>query len=92
MVHEVGFPALLKAAAGGGGKGIRILRDAEAICTTAAMREGRNAFGDPSLLVERPSLHAATSRCRSPGDGRGAVLLQTRGSASSLRRSVGTRR
>ena len=48
-------PVLVKAAAGGGGKGMRIVREegelAEAM--TAAAREARSAFGDDTLLVEK---------------------------------------
>ena len=75
MVRRVGTPALLKAAAGGGGKGIRIVDDgadaAEAIA--AAMREGRSAFGDPSLLVERYLPQGRHVEVQIVGDGRGAV-------------------
>jgi acetyl-CoA/propionyl-CoA carboxylase, biotin carboxylase, biotin carboxyl carrier protein len=52
---EVGFPMLVKAAAGGGGKGMRIVR-AEADlpgAVAAARREAASAFGDDTLLVER---------------------------------------
>ncbi len=76
MVHEVGFPALLKAAAGGGGKGIRVLREASDLHDeiAAAMREGLNAFGDASLLVERYLPHGRHVEVQIVGDGRGAVL------------------
>ncbi|MCG3189884.1 MAG: Acetyl-/propionyl-coenzyme A carboxylase alpha chain [Burkholderiaceae bacterium] len=76
MVHEVGFPALLKAAAGGGGKGIRILRDATELHDeiATAMREGRNAFGDAALLVERYLPHGRHVEVQIVGDGGGAVL------------------
>jgi 3-methylcrotonyl-CoA carboxylase alpha subunit/acetyl-CoA/propionyl-CoA carboxylase biotin carboxyl carrier protein len=52
---EVGFPLLVKAAAGGGGKGMRIVREAGALpeALAAARREARSAFGDGTLLVER---------------------------------------
>jgi acetyl-CoA/propionyl-CoA carboxylase, biotin carboxylase, biotin carboxyl carrier protein len=54
-VAEVGFPLLVKAAAGGGGKGMRIVREAGALpeALAAARREARAAFGDGTLLVER---------------------------------------
>src|SRR6185295_10738358 len=51
-VKRVGFPALLKAAAGGGGRGMRIVRTiAESV--TAARREAQRAFADGTLYVER---------------------------------------
>jgi acetyl-CoA carboxylase biotin carboxylase subunit len=54
-IARLGYPVLLKASAGGGGKGMRIVRsDAElASSIEAARREARTAFGDDSLLVER---------------------------------------
>jgi acetyl-CoA/propionyl-CoA carboxylase, biotin carboxylase, biotin carboxyl carrier protein len=53
--REVGFPLMVKAAAGGGGKGMRVVRsEAElADAIAAARREARAAFGDATLLVER---------------------------------------
>jgi acetyl-CoA/propionyl-CoA carboxylase biotin carboxyl carrier protein len=49
------FPVLVKAAAGGGGKGMRIVRDPAALdeAAAAARREARSAFGDDTILVER---------------------------------------
>jgi len=49
------FPVLVKAAAGGGGKGMRIVRDAAdfAAALDAARREAQSAFGDGTVLVER---------------------------------------
>jgi acetyl-CoA carboxylase biotin carboxylase subunit len=54
-VREVGFPALVKASEGGGGKGMRTLRDqSQAIeMIGAARREALGAFGDGTLYVER---------------------------------------
>jgi len=51
----VGYPLLVKAAAGGGGKGMRIVRAADELpeALAAARREARNAFGDDDLLLER---------------------------------------
>ncbi len=76
MVDQLGYPALLKAAAGGGGKGIRVLPDGRdrAGHIAAAMREGANAFGDPSLLVERHLPHGRHVEVQILGDGRGGVL------------------
>ena len=54
-IVQVGFPALIKASAGGGGKGMRTVPDADAIddAVTAARREAVAAFGDGTLYVER---------------------------------------
>ncbi len=55
IVAQVGLPLLVKAAAGGGGKGMRIVRDAAdlAAAIAAARREAASAFGDDTLLFER---------------------------------------
>ncbi|MEU8773978.1 biotin carboxylase N-terminal domain-containing protein [Streptomyces sp. NPDC048606] len=53
--REIGMPVLLKPSAGGGGKGMRLVRD-EALLgeeIAAARREARSSFGDDTLLVER---------------------------------------
>ncbi|MFJ2563998.1 acetyl/propionyl/methylcrotonyl-CoA carboxylase subunit alpha [Streptomyces sp. NPDC094154] len=53
--REIGMPVLLKPSAGGGGKGMRLVRDAGLIDEeiAAARREARASFGDDTLLVER---------------------------------------
>lgn len=53
--RETGMPVLLKPSAGGGGKGMRLVRDAAALPEeiAAARREARASFGDDTLLVER---------------------------------------
>ncbi|MGO4255055.1 ATP-binding protein [Marmoricola sp. RAF53] len=52
---ELAYPVLVKAAAGGGGKGMRIVRSAGeyAEAVEAAAREAANAFGDDTLLIEK---------------------------------------
>ncbi|WP_159775893.1 acetyl-CoA carboxylase biotin carboxylase subunit [Streptomyces sp. HM190] len=53
--REIGMPVLLKPSAGGGGKGMRLVRDEGALADeiAAARREARASFGDDTLLVER---------------------------------------
>ncbi len=53
--EKTGFPVLLKACAGGGGRGMKIIESEEDFIRlfTTAQREVEAAFGDPSLLVER---------------------------------------
>ena len=55
IAAQVGFPLLVKAAAGGGGKGMRIVwsPDTFAEAVAAARREAAGAFGDDTLLFER---------------------------------------
>ena len=50
-----GYPVLFKAAAGGGGKGMRVVREAGALASAldAARREAKNAFGDDAVYVEK---------------------------------------
>jgi acetyl-CoA/propionyl-CoA carboxylase biotin carboxyl carrier protein len=53
--REIGMPVLLKPSAGGGGKGMRLVREAGRLAEeiAAARREARASFGDDTLLVER---------------------------------------
>ncbi|MEU7564863.1 biotin carboxylase N-terminal domain-containing protein [Streptomyces fradiae] len=53
--REIGTPVLLKPSAGGGGKGMRLVRDEAVLADeiAAARREARASFGDDTLLVER---------------------------------------
>lgn len=55
IADSFGFPVLLKAAAGGGGKGMRIVRNREemADALASARREAQNAFGDDAVYVEK---------------------------------------
>ena len=52
---KVGFPVLIKASAGGGGRGMRIVRSADelAAAVTSAKREAKAAFGDDRMLIEK---------------------------------------
>ena len=52
---EIGYPVMVKAAGGGGGKGIRVVRDPADLpdALAAARREAGHAFGDPRLYLEK---------------------------------------
>ena len=52
---EIGFPLLIKAIAGGGGRGIREVRSLEALAgeLESAQREAKSAFGDDRVMLER---------------------------------------
>ncbi|MGQ7300525.1 acetyl/propionyl/methylcrotonyl-CoA carboxylase subunit alpha [Marinobacter nauticus] len=53
--EKCGFPLLLKAVAGGGGKGMRVVENMAEFddALAAAQREAKNAFGNPDMLIER---------------------------------------
>ncbi|HEX9736212.1 MAG TPA: acetyl-CoA carboxylase biotin carboxylase subunit [Thermoanaerobaculia bacterium] len=55
VAEEIGYPVILKAAAGGGGRGMRIVREASAIALqfSTASEEARIAFGDGAMYVEK---------------------------------------
>ena len=53
--NEIGWPIALKASSGGGGKGLKLVHDAEDVATAfeSAQREGESYFADPTVYVER---------------------------------------
>src|SRR4029079_2212411 len=55
VAEQYGYPVLLKAAAGGGGKGMRVVREEKDLESSldAARREAKNAFGDDAVYVEK---------------------------------------
>jgi acetyl-CoA carboxylase biotin carboxylase subunit len=76
LAGEIGFPVLLKAAAGGGGRGMRLVespKDLEAAFQTAAS-EAQAAFADGSLYVEKAVIGARHVEIQVLGDGDGGVL------------------
>src|SRR5215472_10876054 len=52
---KIGFPVLVKASAGGGGRGMRVVHSASelAAAVTSAKREAKAAFGDDRVLIEK---------------------------------------
>ena len=77
-VRSTGLPALLKPSAGGGGKGMRIVRDgteaAVAAEAAAAQREAEAAFGDGTLYVERLLERPRHVEVQIAGDRHGQVV------------------
>lgn len=55
FIKEVGFPVIIKAAMGGGGRGMRVVRNMESFRESfeRAVSEARSAFGDPTVFIER---------------------------------------
>ncbi|WP_085523403.1 acetyl-CoA carboxylase biotin carboxylase subunit [Tuberibacillus sp. Marseille-P3662] len=55
VAYEIGFPVIIKATAGGGGKGIRVARDEESLRkgVNVTQKEAETAFGDPGVYIEK---------------------------------------
>jgi acetyl/propionyl-CoA carboxylase alpha subunit len=73
---ELGFPLLVKAAAGGGGKGMRVVRSSGELMAAleAARREAEAAFGNGALLLERHFEAARHVEIQIFGDEHGEVV------------------
>ncbi len=77
---KIGFPIFVKAASGGGGRGLRRIDDPEAITDAvgAARREAESAFGDPTVFLERAVLNPRHIEVQLIGDGTEVVHLYER--------------
>jgi acetyl-CoA carboxylase biotin carboxylase subunit len=76
LADRIGYPVLVKAAAGGGGRGIRAARDGDELRAVFehAAREAGAAFGDDSLYVEKLLDHARHVEVQVLGDSRGNII------------------
>ena len=74
--RDAGYPVLLKAAGGGGGRGIKLARDAAGLDALfgVAVAEADAAFGDPRLYVERFVAAARHVEVQIAADAHGAVV------------------
>ncbi|MGN2253585.1 acetyl/propionyl/methylcrotonyl-CoA carboxylase subunit alpha [Frateuria sp. GZRe12] len=88
QARNTGFPLMIKAAAGGGGKGMRIVRGegdfADALAS--AQREAANAFGDTRVILERYVEHPRHIEFQVFGDTHGNVIHLNERECSSQRR------
>ncbi len=76
LAEDIGFPVMIKASAGGGGKGMRIAHDAASFpkLFEAARTEARGAFGDPSVYLEKCILRPRHVEIQVFGDKHGRVV------------------
>ena len=74
--ERIGFPAMIKASAGGGGRGMRIVRAAGEVeaAHRAASAEAMSAFGDGRLLIERALIGARHVEVQIFGDEHGTIV------------------
>lgn len=73
---RIGYPVLVKAASGGGGKGMRIVHQASDLLAAveSARREAQKAFGDPTIFMERYVLNPRHIEFQVFGDAHGNVV------------------
>jgi len=76
VAERFGYPVLLKAAAGGGGKGMRVVQRREELASAlaSAQREARNAFGDDAVYVEKYIVGPRHVEIQVLGDQHGTML------------------
>ena len=74
--EELGYPVLVKASAGGGGKGMRIVREPSSLTEAieGARREAASSFGDDTIFLERYLQAARHIEIQVLGDGHGRVV------------------
>ena len=76
LAAEIGYPVIVKATAGGGGRGMRIARNEAALRAAigAAAQEAEAAFGNPAVYVEKFLEHARHVEIQVLGDKHGGVV------------------
>ena len=74
--HKIGWPLMVKATAGGGGRGMRLVTRAEDLdaALTSAQAEAQSAFGEPRLLMERALIGPRHVEIQVFADGQGNVI------------------
>ena len=76
VAKEMGFPVLIKAASGGGGRGMKVARSAEELGTalSTARSEAKAAFGDDSVYMEKYLTKPRHIEIQVFGDGKGNAI------------------
>jgi acetyl-CoA carboxylase biotin carboxylase subunit len=76
LARDVGYPLMLKAAAGGGGRGMRVVREKSELsgALLSARAEAKSAFGDDTLYLEKYLERPRHIEIQVLGDGKGRVI------------------
>jgi len=89
IANEIGYPVMLKASAGGGGKGMRIAYKAEEVVEgfTRARSEAASSFGDDRVFIEKFIVNPRHIEIQVLGDGYGNVIHLNERECSIQRRN-----
>jgi acetyl-CoA carboxylase biotin carboxylase subunit len=76
LAQEIGYPLMLKAAAGGGGRGMRVVTEQSGLASAlaSARAEAKAAFGDDTLYLEKYLTRPRHIEIQVLGDGNGAAI------------------
>jgi acetyl-CoA carboxylase biotin carboxylase subunit len=76
IAREIGYPVIVKAAGGGGGRGMRVVHDEPGLLDTLSLtrEEARRAFGNPEVYIEKFLLHPRHVEIQVLADSHGNAL------------------
>lgn len=76
VIEEIGYPVVIKAVSGGGGKGMRFVHDEESLGKSykEAKKEAKNAFNDDRIYIEKYIPKARHIEVQVVGDGNGGAV------------------
>ncbi len=76
IAREIGFPVIIKAAAGGGGKGMKVVRNADemSVALSTARSEAKANFGDDAVYIEKYLTTPRHIEIQVLGDGQGRAI------------------
>lgn len=88
MAEKIGYPVIIKAAGGGGGRGMRVVRNAETLLNSVAMTrtEAEAAFGNPKVYMEKFLENPRHIEIQVIGDGQGQAIYLGERDCSMQRR------
>ncbi|RZI72955.1 MAG: acetyl-CoA carboxylase biotin carboxylase subunit, partial [Variovorax sp.] len=88
IAKDIGYPVMIKASAGGGGKGLRVAHDDKEALEgfTACQNEARNSFGDDRIFIEKFVVEPRHIEIQVVGDSQGNVIYLNERECSIQRR------